>query len=123
MTIRDPFACGFAKVAVYNIMTRKHGIKKEKSEHKYKFKSRILLQQYDEYNTYFNTEINTQLAINYKSFTNTFPKIIDNVRSLSKKGPEIKEHIFRPCINLWAESLLDSFSFDVRRANDATLSN
>ena len=81
-SILDPFACGFVKVGVYNILTEKSELKKQENQGKtYVKESKI------------NTKIDTQFKINYKIFTDKFPKIIEHVRSIRKRHPETNEEI------------------------------
>lgn len=94
MSIIDPLTCGFSKVAVYNILLDKFGIKKDTKELPKHYKSRLFKRQFIEFNSYFDVENNNKYEIVYKTFTDNFPKILENVNSLKIKQKDTKKEIW-----------------------------
>ena len=89
MSIVDPLSCGFAKVAVYNILSSKLNLEVVDGEKHNEYKARLLKTKYNKYTTYF-CDI-TSFNVEYRQFTRNFPKITDNIKprkeiQRSKKG-------------------------------------
>ena len=58
MSLIDPLSCGFAKVAVFNILSTKLDLPKDKGQKSNEYKGKVLKAKYNQYITYFN-EIDT----------------------------------------------------------------
>ena len=91
MSIVDPLSCGFAKVAVYNILSSKLNLEVVDGEKHNEYKARLLKTKYNKYTTYF-CDI-TSFNVEYRQFTRNFPKITDNIKSLEKRYREVKKEI------------------------------
>ena len=70
MSIVDPLSCGFAKVAVYNILSSKLNLEVVDGEKHNEYKARLLKTKYIEYTTYFCNI--TSFNIGYRQFTRNF---------------------------------------------------
>ena len=82
MSLIDPLSCGFAKVAVFNILSTKLDLPKDEGEKSNEYKGKILKVKYNQYITYFN-EIDT-INVEYRQFAQSFEKIIPNIKGLEK---------------------------------------
>ena len=101
MPIVDPLACGFAKVASYEIFTSKETPSNKENVGDKHYKARILQERYQRYTNVFQLEDGkNHFLVEYKTFINKFPKIVEYVRTIGKKKPEIKK------------KLLDAFSLE-----------
>ena len=91
MSIIHPFTCGFAKVAVFSILTE---IKEKKlsSDTQVAYMSRVRRRQFEKYNSTFVSE---NFHVDYKQFTDKFPKIVGNLRILNKRNRIIKDEILQ----------------------------
>ena len=58
MSLIDPLSCGFAKVAVFNILSTKLDLPKDEEEKSDEYKEKALKVKYNQCITYFN-EIDT----------------------------------------------------------------
>ena len=58
MSLIDPLSCGFAKVAVFNILSTKLDLPKDEEEKSDEYKEKVLKVKYNQCITYFN-EIDT----------------------------------------------------------------
>ena len=87
----NPLSCGFAKVAVYNILSSKLSLDVVGGEKHNEYKARLLKIKYNEYATYFYNI--TSFNVEYRQFTRNFPKITDNIKSLEKRYREVKKEI------------------------------
>ena len=82
MSILDPMACGFAKVAVYNIISVTP--KKLPNEKETDFLSRIQSSQFRSYKDYFG-EYRGNLEVTYKQFLDNFRKIVRNINNFKNR--------------------------------------
>ena len=82
MSILDPMACGFAKVAVYNIISVTP--KKLPTEKETDFLSRIRSSQFRSYIVYFG-EYRGNFEVTYKQFLDNFQKIVPNINNFKKR--------------------------------------
>ena len=82
MSILDPMACGFAKVAVYNIISVTP--KKLPNERETDFLSRIRSSQFRSYMDYFG-EYRGNFEVTYKQFLDNFQKIVPNINNFKKR--------------------------------------
>ena len=85
----NSLSCGFAKVAVYNILSSKLSFDVVGGEKHNEYKAKLLKIKYNEYATYFYNI--TSFNVEYRQFTRNFPKITDNIKprkeiQRSKKG-------------------------------------
>ena len=81
MSILDPLACGFAKIATYTLFTSKQDIEKQPGECSAKFKSRELTHKYYKFQECFGDQ---SFQIEYKQFINNFPKIVNNISTFAE---------------------------------------
>ena len=82
MSILDPMACGFAKVAVYNIISVTP--KKLPNERETDFQSRLRSSQFRSYIEYFS-EYRGNFEATYKKFLHNFQKIVTNFNNFKKR--------------------------------------
>ena len=86
MSIVDSLSCGFAKVAVSNILSSKLNRNVVDGEKHKEYKTRLLKTKYNKYTTYF---------CNVTSFN--FPRITDNIKSFEKRYRDLKKEILETC--------------------------
>ena len=79
MSIVDSLSCGFAKVAVSNILSSKLNRNVVDGEKHKEYKTRLLKTKYNKYTTYF---------CNVTSFNS--PRITDNIKSFEKRYRDVK---------------------------------
>ena len=85
MSIPDPMACGFAKVAVYNIISVIP--KKLLNERETDFQSRLRCSQFRSYIEHFG-EYRGNFEVTYKQFLDNFQKIVTNFNNFKKRHPK-----------------------------------
>ena len=90
MSILDTMACGFAKVAVYNIISVTP--KKLPNERETDFQSRLRSSQFRSYIEYFG-EHRGNFEVTYKQFLDNFQKI-ELISTISKKDIQKNEKQF-----------------------------
>ena len=93
MSIVDPLSCGFAKVAVYHILSSKLNLDVVDGKKLNEYKVRLSKTKYNEYITYFCNI--SSFNIEYRQFTSNFPKITDNIKSLEKRYRDVKKEILQ----------------------------
>ena len=89
MSIIDPLTCGFAKVITYTYLTTNHTKNKNPVREK-NVKGKIIQEKYESLQRVFGTHY---FDINYTTFRNKYPKIINHIHEIGKKNPEIKRHL------------------------------
>ena len=82
-SIISPTTCGFAKVCVYNILNENRTRGNIK-------KLEIQENHYEKYNEQFQECYGT-FSVLFKTFRLYFPKILDNLKCLQKRGERIKQ--------------------------------
>ena len=85
MSIIDPMACGFVKVAVYNIISVTP--KKLPDERETDFLSRIRSSQFRSYIDFFG-EYRGNFEVTYKLFLGNSRKIVTNINNFKKDIPK-----------------------------------
>ena len=85
MSIIDPMACGFVKVAVYNIISVTP--KKLPDERETDFLSRIRSSQFRSYIDFFG-EYWGNFEVTYKVFLGNSRKIVTNINNFKKDIPK-----------------------------------
>ena len=85
MSIIDPMACGFIKVAVYNIISVTP--KKLPDERETDFLSRIRSSQFRSYIDFFG-EYRGNFEVTYKLFLGNSRKIVTNINNFKKDIPK-----------------------------------
>ena len=91
MPLIDPFSCGFAKVAVFNILSMKLDLPKDEGEKWNEYNGKVFKVKYNQYITYFN-ETDT-FNVEYRQFVQSFKKIIPNIKGLEKRYGHKKQEI------------------------------
>ena len=107
MSILDPMACGFAKVAVYNIISVTP--KKLPNERETDFLSRIRSSQFRSYIDYFG-EYRGNFEVTYKQFLDNFQKIVPNINNFKKRHSKELKIILEAFSNDTYKHSLDSCS-------------
>ena len=105
MSIIDPLACGFAKVAVFSILCSKTELQRNFGESEKELKSRELKHKFQQYKKLFNF---VKFDIEYRQFIQNFKKIIDNIKSLEKRHKDTKIEILQTFSQSVWHSLSDS---------------
>ena len=82
MSIIDPLTCGFAKVAVFSLLSNPTNLQRLDKEKATVFKSREFKYRYDKFHEIFKD--NEDFRVAYQHFTWNFPKIKDNIQLLGK---------------------------------------
>ena len=85
MSVLDPLKCDFAKVVTFEYLTR-NVIKNPKCGPK----GSNLKVTYEELQLFFGIDC---FKINYTTFRNKHPSIVDQIRSISKQNPNVKKHV------------------------------
>ena len=111
MSLIDPSSCGFAKVAVFNILSTKLDLPRDEGEKSNEYKGKVLKVKYSQYITYFN-EIDT-FIVEYRQFGQSFKKIIPNIKGLEKRYK--KQEILT-----FSKSEWDSLSYEVKERHSLT---
>ena len=106
MSIVDPLGCGFAKVAVYHILSSKLNLEVVDWERHNEYKARLLKTKHNKYTTYF-CDI-TSFNIEHRQFTRNFSKITDNIKSLEERYREVKKEI----LELFSKTVWSDLSFE-----------
>ena len=70
MSLIDPLSCGFAKVAVFNILSTKLDLLKDEGGKLNEYKGKVLKVKYNQYITYFS-EMDT-FNVEYRQFVQSF---------------------------------------------------
>ena len=81
-----PINFGFVKIRVYEILTEKSELKINDGEMEKHYRGRILSEKYNILTTFFDNKYHVE----YKTFIDKFPAIIENVKSIGKRPPNIK---------------------------------
>ena len=89
MSILHPLTCGFAKVVTFEHLTR-NAIKNQNVAPTKNAKGSNLKETYEKLQLFFGIDY---FKINYTTFRNKYPSIIDQIRSIGKQNPDVKEHI------------------------------
>ena len=89
MSILDPLTCGFAKVVTFEYLTR-NVIKNQNVAPTKNAKGSNLKETYEELQLFFGIDY---FKINHTTFRNKYPSIIDQIRSIDKQNPDVKEHV------------------------------
>ena len=111
MSIVDLLSCGFAKVAVYNILSSKLNLDVVDGEKHKEYKTRLLKTKYNEYTTYFCNI--PSFNVEYRQFTRNFPKITDNIKSLEKRYKDVKKEI----LETFSKTVWSDISFEDKCAH------
>ena len=90
MSILDPLTCGFAKVVTFEYLTR-NVIKNQNVAPTKNAKGSNFKETYEELQVFFGINY---FKINYTTFRNKYPSIADQIRSIGKRNPDVKEHVF-----------------------------
>ena len=88
MSIVGSLSCGFAKVAVSNILSSKLNLNVDDGEKHKEYKARLLKTKYNKYATYFCNV--TSFNVECRQFIRNFPKITDNIKSFEKRYRDVK---------------------------------
>ena len=91
MSILDPLTCGFPKVVPFEYLTR-NMIKNQNVAPSETAKGSNLKETYEELQLFFGIDY---FKINYTTFCNKYPFILDQIRSISKGNPDVKEHVLK----------------------------
>ena len=97
MSIVDPLSCGFAKIAVYNILSSKLNLDVADGEKHNEYKANT---------TYFCNM--ASFNIEYKQFTPNFSKITDNIKSFEKRYRDVKNII----LETFSKAVWSDLSFE-----------
>ena len=91
MSVLDPLTCGFAKVVSFEYLTR-HVIKIQNVAPTKNAKGSNLKETDEELQVFFPIDY---FKINYTTFRDKYPSIVDQIRSIGKRNPDVKEHILK----------------------------
>ena len=91
MSILDPMTCAFAKVVAFEYLAR-NLIKNQNVVPTKNAMVSSLKEIYEELQFFFG---NDYFKINYTTFRNKYPSIVDQIRSIGKRSPDIKEHVLK----------------------------
>ena len=108
VSITDPLACGFAKVAVFSVLCNKTELQKKIGESEKELKSRELQLKFEQYKGTFNF---VKFDIEYRQFVQNFKKIINNIKSLEKRHKDTMTEILKTFSQSKWGSLSDSDKF------------
>ena len=111
MSIVDSLSCGFAKVAVSNILSSKLNLNVDDGEKHKEYKARLLKTKYNKYATYFCNV--TSFNVEYRPFIRNFPKITDNIKSFEKRYRDVKKEI----LEAFSKTVWSDFSFEDKCAH------
>ena len=107
-------SCGFAKVAVFNILSTKLDLPKDEAEKSNEYKRKVLKVKCNQYITHFN-KIDT-FNVEYRQFVQSFKKIIPNIKSLGKRYRHKKQEI----LTTFSKNEWDSLSYEVKKRHSLT---
>lgn len=107
MSINDPYACGFVKVAAYHILNNQNIdlplIEGEKAQ---AYKSRELTKKFDLFKKQFSCDSN--FSVSYHQFTTKFSKLKKDFQWVGKKSKELRANLLSTfSIEVW-----DNLSFE-----------
>ena len=108
VSIIDPLACGFAKVAVFSILCNKTELQKKIGESEKEWKSRELKLKFEQYKETYNF---VKFDIEYRQFVQNIKKIINNTKSLEKRHKDTMTEILKTFSQSKWGSLSDSDKF------------
>ena len=91
MSILDPMTCAFAKVVAFEYLAR-NLIKNQNVVPTKNAMVSSLKEIYEELQFFFG---NDYFKINYTTFRNKYPSIVDQIRSIGKRRPDVKEHVLK----------------------------
>ena len=91
MSILDPLTCVFAKVVASEYLTR-NLVKNQNVVPTKNAMVSSLKEIYQELQFFFE---NDYFKINYTTFRNKYLSIVDQIRSIGKRSPDVKEHILK----------------------------
>ena len=91
MSILDPFTCGFARVVTFEYLTR-NVIKNLNVAPTKNAKGSNLKETYEELQLFFRIDF---FKIDYTTFRKKYPSIVDQIRSIGKRNPDVKEHVLK----------------------------
>ena len=91
MSITDPLTCGFAKVITYTYRTTNHTKDKNPAPEK-NVKAKIMQEKYESLQRVFGIHY---FNINYTTFRNKYPKIINNIHEIGGKKCRNQETFVR----------------------------
>ena len=91
MSILDPLTCDFAKVVTLECLTR-NVIKNQNVAPTKNTKGNNLKKTYKELQLFFGIDY---FKINYTTFCNKYPSIVDQIRSIGKRNPDVKEYVLK----------------------------
>ena len=91
MSILDPLTCGFAKVVTFEHLIR-NAIKNQNVAPTKNAKGSNLMETYEKLQLFFGIDY-FKIKINYTTFRNKYLSIIDQIRSIGKQNPDVKEHV------------------------------
>ena len=91
MSILDPLTCAFAKVVAFEYLTR-NLIKNQNVGPTKNAMISSLKEIYDELQFFFGSDY---FKINYTTFRNNYPFIVNQIRSIGKRNPDVKEHVLK----------------------------
>ena len=89
MSMIDLLTCGLAKVITYTYLTTNH-TKNINPVREKNVKGKTIQKEYESLQRVFGTHY---FNINYTTFRNKYPKIINHIHEIGKKNPEIKRHL------------------------------
>ena len=114
MSLIDPLSCGFAKIAVFNILPTKLDLLKDEGGKSNEYKGKVLKVKYNQYITYFS-EMDT-FNVEYRQFVQSFKKIIFNIKGLEKSYRHKKQEILTP----FSKNEWDNLSYEVKKRHSLT---
>ena len=91
MSILDPLTCVFAKVVAFEYLTR-NLVKNQNVVPTKNAMVSSLKEIYQELQFFFG---NDYFKINYTTFRDKYLSIVDQIRSVGKRSPDVKEHILK----------------------------
>ena len=91
MSILDPLTGGFAKVVTFEYLTR-NVIKNQNVAPAKNAKGSNFKQTYEELQLFFGIIC---FKINYTTFHDKYPSIVDQIRSIGKRNPDAKKHVLK----------------------------
>ena len=91
ISILDSLTYGFARVVTSEYLTR-NAIKNENVAPTKNAKGNNLKETYEELQLLFGIDY---FKINYTTFHNKYPSIVDEIRSIGKRNPDVKEHVLK----------------------------
>ena len=89
MSLIDPLSYGFAKVAVFNILSTKLDLPRDEGEKSNEYKGKVLKVKLDTF------------TVEYRQFGQSFKQIIPNIKGLEKRYRHKKQEILTFSKNEW----------------------